>query len=146
MFRWGLTDVAGLRDLLVKDGLDPEYADDVAVATARNQWLTEINRLRDNAKSDFVKGYLLEEQLRADLEALGYPDIWVEYHVLDAVADRERAMKDDAVAVISDAYMKDELTEDELVKGLGDYIVSPDRVAMELDRLYLKKYKKLRVA
>jgi len=146
MFRWGVIDVTGLRDLLVKGGLDPEYADDVALATARNQFLSEINRLRDNSKADYAKGYILEPQLRADLEALGYPPTWVEFHVMDATADRERALKDDAVAVISDAYLKDELTEDGLLKGLSDYIVSPERVTMELDRLYLKKYKRLRVA
>jgi len=146
MFRWGEVNVDGLQDLLVKDGLDPEWAPSVAVATARNQFLTEINKLRDNSKSDFVKGYLLEPGLRANLEALGYPPTWVEFHVLDAVADRDRAMKDDAVAVLSDAYLKDELTEDGLLKGLSDYIVSPERVTMELDRLYLKKYKRLRVA
>lgn len=144
MYRWGLTDVAGLQDLLVKDGLDPEYAPDVAMATAKNQWLTEINKLRDNSKSDYAKGYIGEEQLRADLEALGYPATWIDFHVQDATEDAERTLKTDAVAVWEDAWLKDQVTEAELTAGLGAIIVRPEVVEMSLERLYLRKYKKLR--
>ena len=142
MVRWGEIDVTDLRDLLVKGGLDPEYADDVAMATARNQWLAEINRLRDNEKRDFVKGYKVEEQLRANLEGLGYPPTWVEFHVRDAVADRERELKDAEVDALGDAWLKDMITDEDLEASLATVIVEPEALDAELDRLYIQKFKK----
>jgi len=142
MFRWGELDVTGLRDLLVKGGLDPDYGDQVAMAVAKNQWLSEINRLRDNAKKDYVKGYLSEDMLRADLVGLGYPPTWVEYHVQDAVADGERDLRDDEVDALGDGWLKDIITDAELEEGLLRILVRPEALDVELNRLYIRKYKK----
>lgn len=145
MYRWGVIDVDGLRDLLVKGGLDPEYAPDVAAATAKNQWLTEINKLRDNSKSDYAKGFITEEQLRADLEALGYPPEWIEFHVRDAVEDANRAYNVAYVDQVGDGYLKDLITEEELMTSLGEVIVRPEVLDLEVRRLYVQKYKKPKV-
>ena len=142
LYRWGEIDVEGLRDLLIKGGLDPEYADEVAMATARNQWRSEINRLRDNAKRDHAKGYISTDQLRANLMALGLPATWVEYHVEDAVADRERELKDDKVNALGDAWLKDMISDDELEIRLATIIVDPGALEAELERLYIRRYKK----
>ena len=142
MFRHGEIGVTGLRDLLVRGGLNPKYGDQVAMAVARNQFLAEINRLRDNEKRDFVKGYKVEEQLRANLVGLGFPLTWVEYHVQDALSDRERELKDDKVAALGDAWLKDIITDAELEERLGTVIVEPEALAMELDRLFIRKHKK----
>ena len=140
MFRWGLIGMTELRDLLVAQGLDPAWADRVAQATGRNQWLTEINRLRDNVKRDYVKGYVTDDQLRANLEGLGYPTEWIEFHVRDAVEDGERELKDDVVAALGTGYLKDLITEDVLEASLKAVIVRPRVVQMELERLYTRKY------
>ena len=140
MFRWGLIGMTELRDLLVAQGLDPEWADRVAQATGRNQWLTEINRLRDNVKRDYVKGYVTDDQLRANLEGLGYPTEWIEFHVRDAVEDGERELKDDVVAALGAGYLKDLIKEDVLEASLKAVIVRPRVVQMEMERLYTRKY------
>ena len=142
LYRWNIYSVEDLRDLLVKRGLDPEYADDVATATARNQWLTEIRKLIDNAKRDYGKGYIDEATLRADLTGLDLHPDWIEYHVQDALADAGRVLKDDAVDALGDAWLKDIVTEEELERRLALYIVRPRALAMELDRLFIRKYKK----
>jgi len=142
MFRWGLIDVDRLRDLLVSRGLDPEWADDVAMATARQQWLPEINRLRDNLKRDYIRGYIVEEELRAGLEGLGYPPEWIEFHVRDALEDGERALMDDMVDALGDGYLKDLVTDEELEVGLGAVIVRARALQMELERLWIRKYRK----
>lgn len=142
MFRWGQISVEEMRDLLVAGGLHPGWADRVAVATAKNQWLTEINRLRDNSKRRFIRGYDSEEQLRANLAGLGYPPNWVEFHVRDAVEDSELALLDDMVDALEDGYLKDLVTEDELEARLSSIIVRPQVVQRELERLYIQKYKK----
>jgi len=140
MYRWGLIDRTELRDLTVAQGVSPVWADRVAEATAKNQWLTEINRLRDNVKRDYVKGYVTEDQLRANLEGLGYPTEWIEFHVRDAVEDGERELKDDVVAALGAGYLKDLVTEDVLEMSLKAVIVRPQVVQMEMERLYTRKY------
>jgi len=142
MFRWGEIDVTQLRDLLVAEGLDPEWADRVASAYAKNQWLVEINRLRDNLKADFVKGYAVEGQLRAGLAALGYPSAWIDFHVRDAVEDADRRLRDSTVKALGDAYLKDLVTDDQLEARLRSVIVRPEALEAELERLYVLKYAK----
>ena len=142
MYRWGVIDVDGLEELLVRGGLDPEYAPDVAAATAKNQWLTEINKLRDNSKSDYAKGFITEEQLRADLEALGYPSEWIELHVRDALEDADRAYNVAYVHQVGDGYLKDLITEEELMTSLASVIVRPEVLEQEVDSLYVTKYKR----
>lgn len=142
MFRWGLIGMEELQDLLVAQGLDPAWADRVAQATGRNQWLVEINRLRDNAKRDYVKGYATDDQLRANLEGLGYPPQWIEFHLRDAIEDGERELKDDIVYALGDGYMKDLVSDDALEASLKAVIVRPRVVQMEMERLYIRKYKR----
>ena len=140
MFRWGLIGMEELRDLTIKQGVAPEWADRVSQATAKNQWLTEINRLRDNAKRDYVQGYATEDQLRANLAGIGYPPEWIEFHVRDSVEDGERALKDDIVSALGAGYLKDLVTEDVLEASLKSVIVRPRVVQMEMERLYVRKY------
>lgn len=142
MFRWGIIDVDRLRDLLVARGLDPEWGDEVALATARQQWLPEINRLRDNLKRDYVRGYIVEEELVVGLEGLGYPPEWVEFHVRDAIEDGERELMDDMVDALGDGYLKDVVNDEELEVGLAAVIVRPDALQMELERLWIRKYQR----
>ncbi len=142
MYKWGFIDLAGIEDLLVKDGLDPEYAPIVAAATARNQMLAEINRLRDNAKKDFGKGYITELQLIADLSALGYSPELITFHIADARSDANRLIIDDLVKNYADAYLKDLINEEQLEIGLTEYIVRPEVLDAELSHLWIRKYKK----
>lgn len=142
LYKWGFIDQSGLEDLMVKDGMSPDWAPNVAAATARNQMLAEINRMRDNAKKDFGKGYITEEQLTADLSALGYSTTLIEFHIADAISDAQRAMLDSTVDTFGDAYMKDILNEEQLETGLKEYIVRPEVLQAELEHLFIRKYKK----
>ena len=88
-----------------------------------------------------MKGYVTEDQLRVNLEGLGYPPEWIGFHVRDALEDGERELRDDVVDALGDGYMKDLVTEDDLEIGLASVIVRPRVVQMELERLYVRKYK-----
>lgn len=142
MYKWGDIDQAGLEALLIKDGMDPEWAPIVAAATARNQMLAEINRLRDNSKKDYTKGLITEEQMRVNLEALRYSAELIEFHVADALSDGERDLKLEAIDLIMDGYVKDIITYEELESGLAYYIVRPEVLQAELDRAYVTKFRK----
>jgi len=142
LYKWGYIDVVGLKDMLISDGLHPDWAKTVAEATARNQMLAEINRLRDNAKKDFVKGLITEAQLIVNLEALRYSPALIEFHIADALGDGERDLKLEAIDLVADGYVKDMITYEELESGLAYYIVRPEVLVSELDRAYVRKYRK----
>ncbi|MBW2559505.1 MAG: hypothetical protein JRE40_01485 [Deltaproteobacteria bacterium] len=139
MFRWGEVDFDTLKELFEKQGLHPDWVERVARATAKNQWLTEINRLRDNAKRKFVDGLIDEETLRADLEALGYPPTWVDYHVQDAIQDREAEHTKALIDIYLDSYYKDLITYEVLEDNLRSVIVDPVTLSLTLEKAYIRK-------
>jgi len=126
LFRWGEIDVGGLRDLLVKGGLNPEYADQVAEATAKNQFLTLINREISNVKADYVKGYSVEDNLRGGLGVLGLRSEMVEYHVQDALADRARGMRDEELRTLRSQYARGAMTMAAVMAAAEKIIVDED--------------------
>jgi len=129
MFRWGEIDATDLRDFLVDDGLDPAYADRVAMAVAKNQFLSDINRQIGNAKASFVKGYSVEATLRSDITALGLRSEMVEYHVVDALADRERAIHDEELRTLRAQYARGAMTMADVITAVEPIIV--DEVARD---------------
>jgi len=125
MFRWGEVDVTDLRDALVKDGLDPDYADQVARAVAKNQYLSDINRQVANIKGDYARGYSVEATLRGDLTALGLRSEMVEYHVLDALSDRTRAIHDEELRTLRAQYARGAKTMAEIIAAVEPIIIDP---------------------
>ena len=143
MAGWGLIDVDEYGDLLVKRGLDPEWRDRVAEATVKQQMAPEINKLRDNIKNDLIKGYILETDARTALQTLGFNPDRIEYHIQDAIQDRERRRRDLLVDNYLDAYIKEIIaTEAELEGLLATVIVDPELVKLIVDDAYIRRYKK----
>jgi len=129
MFRWGEVDVTDLRDALVMDGLDPAYADKVAIAVAKNQFLSDINRQVANIKGDYARGYSVETSLRSDLSALGLRSEMVEYHVVDALSDRVRSIHDEELRTLRAQYARGAITMADVVEASTKIIV--DKVARD---------------
>ena len=127
MFRWGEIDATDLRDFLVKSGLDPQYADAAARAMAKNQFLSDINRQVANIKGDYARGYSVEATLRSDLATLGMRSDIVEYHVVDALADRVRAIHDEELRTLRAQYARGALTMAEIIEAVDSIIL--DEVA-----------------
>jgi len=127
MFRWGEIDATDLRDFLVKDGLDPEYADRVASAMAKNQFLSDINRQIANIKTDYSRGYSTEASLRADLSTLGMRSEIVEYHVVDALEDRKRSIHDEELKTLRSQYARGAFTMAQIIEAVTPIII--DKIA-----------------
>ncbi len=123
MFRWGEIEVTDLRDYLVKDGLDPIYADSVATAMAKNQFLSDINRQIANIKADYARGYSVETSLRGDLSALGMRSEIVEYHVLDALDDRARSIADGELSTLRSQYARGALPMADIIASVEKIII-----------------------
>ncbi len=126
MFRWGEIDATDLRDFLVKSGLDPEYADMAARAMAKNQFLSDINRQIANIKGDYARGYSVEETLRSDLEVLGMRSDIVEYHVVDALADRVRSIHDDELRTLRAQFARGAITMADILLKAEEVIVDKE--------------------
>jgi hypothetical protein len=102
-----------------------------------------INRLIENARSDFVKGYIQERDFRATLEALGKSPSIVEFLVQDALQDRQRRLKDSAVSDLKDSYVKGAIADlEDLKSALSEYIVDPEALEAELRDAYVRRWKK----
>jgi len=144
MFRWGRTDRDGLKDLLIKGGLDPGYADDVADAVAMNQFLREIRAQETNIKADLRDGFITEEVARADLEELGYPPEFVEYHIADALRDRERRHKKELLDWYRDCWLKDIPTEPPFEDAVREILVVAEVADLFIQRAYVRKFGRLK--
>jgi len=146
LFRHGLVPVETIEELLVKDGMDPEWAPLVAEAYAKQQVATEINKLRDNIKADLSGGFTDEETARADLAELGYPPEFVEYHIADALKDRERSHKKELLTHYQDCYLKDIPTKPPFEEAVREILVVEEAAGLFIERAYVKKLGKKKAA
>ena len=126
--------------------------DDVEILVGYKRRLIEARRLAGydvekaklivNAKLDFVKGYIDEATLRADLAAVDRTADEIEFDVADAIADRKRKQKDVLLDVYEDAYLKDLKTYEDLEEDAARIIVDADALDLFLTKAYIRKYKK----
>jgi len=134
----------GLKDLLIKGGLDPAYADEVADAVAMNQFLREIRAQETNIKADLRDGFITEATARADLLELGYPPAFVEYHIRDALRDRERRHKKELLDYYRDSFLKDIPTVPPFEEAVKEILVVPEAADLFIERAYIRKLGKKR--
>ena len=139
MFRWGKIGVDELGELLKAGGLKPEWVPRVASAVATNQFLSDIGALETNIKADLRDGLILEPVARVDLLALGYPEDFVEFHIADALHDREIRYKKTRVGTLEDYYQGDIINIDELEAHGEKIIVDTTTRGLWLDEQYFKK-------
>ena len=146
MFRWGIRDRDGLKELLIKGGLDPEYADEAADAVATNQFLREIRMQETNIKADLRDGYIDEATARADFAEIGYPLLFIEYHIADALKDRERSHKKELLTYYKDCFLKDIATVPPFEDAVREILVVEEAADLFIQRTYIRKVGKLKVA
>lgn len=126
LYRWGEINLLELQGLLEDAGLDPNWSERVAKAVGMNQFLVDINRQVANSKASFVKGYIVEATLRADIAALGFRSEIVEYHIVDALADRARGVKDDQLRTLRSQYARGAMSIAAVMGAVTPIIVDSD--------------------
>jgi len=140
-YEMGIPGFEDLTPYFLKLGYSPEDAEHEARIQVRRALTAEIGRLVTNVKADLAKGYITEEQARADLEALRiHPDV-LEFHIADALEDKERRHKDERTRILVTAYMKDIISFAELERGLSEFIVDVTVLTDVLDRARMRKEK-----
>jgi len=116
----------------------------VADAVAMNQFLREIRAQETNIKADLRDGFITEAVARADLAELGYPEPFIEYHIADALRDRERRHKKELLDYYRDCFLKDIPTEPPFEEAVREILVIPEVADLFIERAYVRKLGKKR--
>jgi len=109
-----------------------------------NQFLREIRAQETNIKADLRDGFITEAVARADLTELGYPPAFVEYHIADALRDRERRHKKRQLDYLLDCWLKDIPTEPPFEEAVRLILVVPEVADQFIREAVLRKYGRLK--
>ncbi len=143
MYRWGEITLEQMKRLIAMTGLDPKWLDPVVRAYAKQQFESYVKRLEANWREDFTKGYIDEATLRANLATIGYPEELIELVVADALEDRERRHREELLKAADEAYVKEELSDDEYRALIATVFADPRAFELHYIRQHLRRYKKL---
>jgi len=102
----------------------------------------EIGKVRDEWVAEYISGYITEDILRSNLEALGMGPDRIDYYVAYAKKRRDRDHKKALLAIYVDGYAKDLLKDAELEARAGEILRDPEAIKLLLDQAYVNKYKK----
>lgn len=142
----GLEDEDTILKRLIDTGFEPTDARILLEVQKMFVLRSEIDAIVREAETDFIEGWISEDQLRADLEATPYnPDV-IELRILRAKLRRERELKRDIKAALTDRFVKGDLTEEEYEKELSRLGITQDWISAELERARARKLKRVKAA
>jgi hypothetical protein len=107
-----------LYGLLRKQGFDDAGATAEVTIQKRRVLESELNTMRGEAVSDYVDGFITQEQLASNLAATGLRPELVAYRVAAAVLRRQRAERKEQVTSYKTLYLKGGYTVSEAIGDL----------------------------
>ncbi|GAJ11760.1 unnamed protein product, partial [marine sediment metagenome] len=130
----GIDDDETLFKRLVDQGYEPKDARLLAEVQKMFVLRSEIDGLTREADTDFIDGWISESQLRADYEATPYNPYVIELRISKAKLRRDRELKKDLKAALTDRFKKGDVTETEYTEGLSRLGIVEVQIAAELER------------
>jgi len=135
-----LSDV-DLEKRLIDTGYEPKDA--VLLANVQKMFVlrSEIDGLLSESDTDFMNGWISEDQLKADYGATPYNPNIVEMRIAKAKLRQERSDKADLKAALINRYIKGDLSETEFSQELSRLGIQQNRIAIEVTKANATKLK-----
>jgi hypothetical protein len=133
----------GLVKRLIDTGYEPKDAELLANIQKMFVLRTEIDGLLSESDTDFMGGWISEDQLKADYGATPYNPSIVEMRIAKAKLRQERTDKADLKAALINRFTKGDLTETEFKEALSRLGVQQNRIAIEVEKVNATKLKKV---
>jgi len=135
-----LTD-EGLVKRLIDTGYEPKDAELLANIQKMFVLRSEIDGLLTESDTDFMSGWISEDQLKADYGATPYNPSIVEMRIAKAKLRQERTDKADLKAALINRYVKGDLSETEFAQELSRLGIQQNRIAIEVTKANATKLK-----
>lgn len=131
----------GLVKRLVDTGYEPKDAELLASVQKMFVLRSEIDGLLTESDTDFMSGWISEDQLKADYGATPYNASIIEMRIAKAKLRQERTDKADLKAALINRFIKGDLTEAAFAQELSRLGVQQNRIAIELTKAEATKLK-----
>jgi hypothetical protein len=132
-------------DALKKRLIDTGYVEKDAILLRDIQKMyvlrSEIDGLLSESDTDFLNGWISEDQLRADYGATSYNPSIIELRISKAKLRQERTDKADLKAALINRYVKGDLSEAEFSEELSRLGIQQNRIAIEATKANATKLK-----
>jgi len=128
---------------LIDTGYNPKDASLLAEVQKMFVLRSEIDKILTETDQDFIEGWISEDQLKLDYEATPYRQAVRDMRIARVKLRRDRAVKQDLKAALTDRFTKGDLSEKEFKDGLSRLGVTQDWIATEVERAEAKMLKKV---
>jgi len=131
----------GLVKRLIDTGYEPKDAELLANIQKMFVLRSEIDGLLTESDTDFMSGWISEDQLKADYGATPYNPSIIEMRISKAKLRQERTDKADLKAALINRYVKGDLSETEFSQELSRLGIQQNRIAIEVTKANATKLK-----
>lgn len=136
-----LLDDTGLVKRLIDTGYEPRDASLLAEIQKMFVLRSEIDGLLSESDTDFIGGWISEDQLKSDYEATPYNAGIRQLRVEKAKLRRERTDKADLKAALNNRFLKGDLSPEEYKQELSRLGLTQDRITIETEKILAQKLK-----
>jgi len=126
---------------LIDTGFEPKDARLLAEVQKMFVLRSEIEGLLSESDTDFIGGWISEDQLKADYEATPYNPSIREMRIAKAKLRQERTDKADLKAALINRYIKGDVSETEFTQELSRLGIQQNRIAIEVTKANATKLK-----
>lgn len=128
---------------LIDSGFNPKEADALLDVQKMFVLRTEIDAITREADSDFIEGWISEDQLRADYAGTPYNKDVIELRIARDKLRRDRDLKKDLKTAFTDRFKKGDISETDFSEALSKLGVVQVQISAEVERVRAYKLTKV---
>jgi hypothetical protein len=131
----------GLLKRTIDSGYEPKDAEILVNIQKMFVLRSEIDGLLGESDTDFIAGWISEDQLKVDYGATPYNPSIIELRIAKAKLRQERTDKADLKAALINRYTKGDLSESEFAQELSRLGIQQNRISVEVTKANATKLK-----